>query len=65
MLETQQVRSWHNTVTLDEFWFYLSTDDEMKRLQSDEKVPERERQTIQSKSEQLSLHQCSSQWVQV
>jgi hypothetical protein len=29
MLEIQQARYWHNIVTLDEFWFYLSMDHEM------------------------------------
>jgi hypothetical protein len=46
MLETQQVRCCHTIVTLDESWFYLPTDHEIIWLQSDEKVPERERHTI-------------------
>jgi hypothetical protein len=50
MLEIQQVRCWHDIVTLDESWFYLSMDHEMISLQSDEKVPEREGHTIQSKN---------------
>jgi hypothetical protein len=50
MLEIQQVRYWHNTVTLDESWFDLLTDYEMIWLQSDEKVPERARHTIPSKN---------------
>jgi hypothetical protein len=48
MLEIQRVRRWAHIVTLDESWFYLSTDHEMTWLQSDEKVPKRERHTIQS-----------------
>jgi hypothetical protein len=48
MLEIQQVGYWHNVVMLDESRFYLLTDHEMIWLQSDEKVPERERHTIQS-----------------
>lgn len=55
MLEIQQVRSWHDIVTLDESWFYLCTDHEMIWLQSDEKVPERERPTIQSKKLMLTI----------
>jgi hypothetical protein len=55
MLEIQQVRCWHNIVMLDEFWFYLSTDYEMICLQSDEKVPERERDTVQSKTLMLTI----------
>jgi ABC-type uncharacterized transport system YnjBCD substrate-binding protein len=55
MLEIQQVRSWHDIVTLDELWFYLSTDQEMIWLQSNEKVPTRERNTIQSKKLMLTI----------
>jgi hypothetical protein len=74
MLEIQRVRCWHNIVTLDESWFYLSTDHDMIWLQSDEKVPGREKHTVQSKtmdahdrgeSQRLVFHQCSFQWVQV
>jgi hypothetical protein len=39
----------HDIVTLDESWFYLSTDYEFVRLSRDKKVSERERHTIQSK----------------
>jgi hypothetical protein len=55
MLEIQQVRCWHNIVTLDESWFSLSTDHEMIWLQSDEKVLDRERHTIQSKKLMLMI----------
>jgi hypothetical protein len=55
MLETQQVRCWHHIVTLNESWFYLSTDHEMIWLQSDEKVSEREWNTIQSKKSMLRI----------
>jgi histone-lysine N-methyltransferase SETMAR len=55
MFEIQRVRCWHNVVTLDESWFYLSTDHEMIWLHSDEKVPERERHTIQSKILMLTI----------
>jgi histone-lysine N-methyltransferase SETMAR len=51
----QEVRSWHDIVTLDESWFYLSTDHEMIWLQSGEKVPERERHVIQSKELMLTI----------
>jgi hypothetical protein len=55
MLEIQQVRCWHNIVTLDESWFYLSTDHEMIWIQSDEKLPEKERHTIQSKTLMVTI----------
>jgi hypothetical protein len=55
MLESQQVRCWHNIVTLDESWFHLSIDHEIIWLYSDEKVPERERQTLQSKKLMLRI----------
>jgi hypothetical protein len=55
MLEVQRDRAWHNIVTLDEPWFYLSTDYELVWLLRDEKVPERERHTIQSKKFMLTI----------
>jgi histone-lysine N-methyltransferase SETMAR len=51
----QEVRSWHDIVTLDESWFYLSTDHEMIWLQFGKKVPERERHVIQSKKMMLKI----------
>jgi hypothetical protein len=48
MLEVQRNRAWHDIVTLDESWFYLSTDYEFVWLPRDKKVPENERHTIQS-----------------
>jgi hypothetical protein len=42
MLEVQRDRASHDIVTLDESWFYLSTDYEFFWLPRDEKVPERE-----------------------
>jgi hypothetical protein len=50
MLEVQRDRAWHDIVTLDESWFYLSTDYEFVWLPRDENVPEKERHTIQSKN---------------
>jgi hypothetical protein len=35
-------------VTLDDSWFYLNTDHELRRLQADGEIPERERNKIQS-----------------
>jgi hypothetical protein len=37
MLEVQRDRAWHDIVTLDESWFYLSTDYEFAWLPRDEK----------------------------
>jgi hypothetical protein len=50
MLDVQRDRAWHDIVTLDESWFYLSMDYEFVWLPRDEKVPEREQHTIQSKN---------------
>jgi hypothetical protein len=62
MLEIQRDRSWHDIVTLDESWFYLSMDYEFIWLPRDKKVPERERHTIQSKnscSQSFGIHAVS------
>jgi hypothetical protein len=50
MLEVRRDRAWHDIVTLDGSWFYLSMDYECGWLSQDEKVPERERHTIQLKN---------------
>jgi hypothetical protein len=55
MLEVQRDRTWHDIVTLDESWFYLSTDYEFVWLLRGEKVPEKERHTIQSKTFMLTI----------
>jgi hypothetical protein len=55
MLEVQHDRVWQDIVTLDECWFYLSTDYEFVWLPLNENIPERERQTIQSKKFMLTL----------
>jgi hypothetical protein len=55
MLEVQRDRAWHDIVTLDESWFYLSRDYEFVWLPRDEKVPEREQHTIQSKKFMLTI----------
>jgi histone-lysine N-methyltransferase SETMAR len=55
MLEVQRDRAWHDIGTLDEFWFCLSTDYEFVWLPRDDKVPERERRTIQSKKFMLTI----------
>jgi hypothetical protein len=48
LLTGQQCRAWHDVVTLDESWFSLITQQEFIWLPETEKVPERERPTIQS-----------------
>jgi hypothetical protein len=45
----------HGMTSLDESWFCLSTDYEFVWLPRDEKVPERERHTIQSKKFMLTI----------
>jgi hypothetical protein len=42
MLQAEHDRAWHDIVTLDESWFYLSTNHEFVSLPQGEKVPERE-----------------------
>jgi histone-lysine N-methyltransferase SETMAR len=49
MLEVQRDQAWHDIVTLDESWFYLSTDHELIWPPRDETVPEGERYAVQSK----------------
>jgi hypothetical protein len=39
MLQIQRNRAWHDIVTIDESWFYLSTDYEFIWLPRDEKFP--------------------------
>jgi ABC-type uncharacterized transport system YnjBCD substrate-binding protein len=55
MLEIQRLRCWHDILTLDESWSYLSTDHEMIWLQSDEKGPTQEWHTIQRKKLMLTM----------
>jgi hypothetical protein len=55
MLEVQRDRAWHDIVTLDESWFYLSTDYNFVWLPRNENAPERERHTIQSKKFMLTI----------
>jgi hypothetical protein len=55
LLEVQHDRGRDRIVTLDESWFYLSTDCEFVWLSRDEKVPERERHTTQSRNFMLTI----------
>jgi hypothetical protein len=55
MLEVQRDRACHDIVTLDESWFYLSTHYKFVCLPGDEKVLERERNTIQSNKLMLKI----------
>jgi hypothetical protein len=55
MLAVQRDRAWHDIITLNESWFYLSTDYEFIWLPRDENVPEREPHTIQSKKFMLTI----------
>jgi hypothetical protein len=47
-LRKKQWRGWHDILTLDESWLYLSTDYERIWMSLGEKVPDRERRTIHS-----------------
>jgi hypothetical protein len=55
MLEVQHDRAWHDIVTFEESWFYLSTDYEFVWLPRDEKVPQKERHIIQLKRFMLGV----------
>ena len=55
VLEVQQSRSWHDIVTLDESWFYFSTDHERMWLAPGETVPDRERHLIQSPKMMITI----------
>jgi hypothetical protein len=50
MLEVWRDRTWHDIITFDESWFYLSTDHELIWLPQDETVPEHKQYTLQSKT---------------
>jgi hypothetical protein len=54
-LQDQQDRVWHNVVTMDESWFDDTTDHESIWFPADEKVPERERTTVQSKKPMVTI----------
>jgi hypothetical protein len=55
VLEVQQSRDWHDIVTLDESWFYFSTDHERIWLAPGETVPDRERDMIQSPKMMITI----------
>jgi hypothetical protein len=48
ILEKQQTRGWYDIITLDESWFYFSTDHEMIWLAPGGTIPEKEKHMIQS-----------------
>jgi hypothetical protein len=48
VLQRQQTRGWHNIMTLDELWLYLSPDSDRIWLTPEQPVPDRERHTAQS-----------------
>jgi hypothetical protein len=54
-LVAQQQRVWHDIVTFDESWFYLTIYHEFIWLPETEQVPERERPMIQSKKLMLTV----------
>jgi histone-lysine N-methyltransferase SETMAR len=55
ILQVKRDRAWHDIITLDESWFYLSMDHELIWLRHGEKMPERERHTVQSKKFMLTI----------
>jgi hypothetical protein len=55
MIELQRDRARDDIVTRGDLWFHLTPDYEFLWLPRDEKVPERERQRVQSKSSYRGL----------
>jgi hypothetical protein len=55
MLQHQKDRVWHNTVTLDESWFYFTTDHERVWLPEGTQALERERGTIQLRKTMVTI----------
>jgi hypothetical protein len=55
ILRSQRPRSWHDIVTLDESWFYFSTDYETIWLPAGASPPERERLSIKSKKMMMTV----------
>jgi hypothetical protein len=55
LLEQQERRAWHDVITLDEFWFYFSTDHEFIWLAPGEDIPERGRHTIHSPKTMVTI----------
>jgi hypothetical protein len=49
ILQHQKERAWHDIVTLDEPWFYFTTDHEWVWLPEETEAPEREQITVQSR----------------
>jgi hypothetical protein len=55
MLERQKQRSWYDSVTLDESWFYLNTGHELIWLQPSAEIPERKQRSIRSEKVMLVI----------
>ena len=55
VLSVQRARQWHDIVTLDESWIYLSNEHDLMWMAPGETVPDRERQTIQSPKLMLTV----------
>jgi transposase len=55
ILTAQNAKRWHDIVTLDESWFYFSTDYETIWLPSDVPLPERERLSIKSRKMMITI----------
>jgi hypothetical protein len=54
-LDVARDRAWHDIVTLDESWFYLSTDHAFIWLARDDTLPERRRYMVQSNKFMLAI----------
>jgi hypothetical protein len=55
MLQHQKDRARHDIVTLDEFWFYFTTDHEQIWLPQGTEATEREQMTVQSRKMQVTI----------
>jgi hypothetical protein len=55
MLQHQKDRAWDDTVTLNESWFYFTTDHEWIWLPEGTEAPEGERITVQSRKMMVTI----------
>jgi hypothetical protein len=55
MLQHQKDRAWHDIVTLDDSWFYFTTDHERIWHPEGTEAPERERITVQSRKMMVTI----------
>jgi hypothetical protein len=55
MLQHQKDREWHDIVTLNEFWFYFTTDQERMWLPEGTEAPEKKQVIVQSRRMMVTI----------